>query len=500
MKAYAHIYNAALVILGLLLLPGCTVVSQWWDRDSETQLQRSNVTIISEDDFAREIARHSHREAALNARQKAVEVVSLLNEPDVQGIVVQAEQANTTPDVIIVARDPGLTGEEIVSAANLYVVPGFKLSPTSKGFRYGRLARIDQPSTEGEPKDKIACSPLPGLNGEPLIVSDPTTDLPADIRLNSESMVTSVNGAKQPVELRIYSGGTANVAVNRYICAYRRLQPVMRERTEASERERWALPHDLLLIKEEQYLPLAKSKKSPALTNRDVQELTEIVAIANHPDRRALEGNLLRPNDEAPAVSRKFIAVAREVEVFGDRVRTQGFYLAPYLDGLPASAILGRNLSLTFGEGRLPKSDSFLRERVRCGPVITPHRPGCFELCEGMANWRPQQAGYGWDRVSRGLERTTVQWPVFTQEKFFNTFVMSCSLFEPPRMRVSLNVCRDTEECNGIDDNCNGEIDEGSVCDVKMQCPCQPRTCGNLTCGTIPDGCGGVLTCGRTCP
>lgn len=104
----------------------------------------SIITIISEDDFSREIARHSHSGAALNARRKAVEVVSLLNGPDVQGIVLQAKQANTTADVIIVARDQGLTDEGIVSAANLYVVPGFKLSSTSKGFRYGRLARIDQ--------------------------------------------------------------------------------------------------------------------------------------------------------------------------------------------------------------------------------------------------------------------------------------------------------------------------------------------------------------------
>jgi hypothetical protein len=63
-----------------------------------------------------------------------------------------------------------------------------------------------------------------------------------------------------------------------------------------------------------------------------------------------------------------------------------------------------------------------------------------------------------------------------------------------------------TEVCNGLDDNCDGRIDEGpnlvegEVCQVSLACACQPATCAALgkNCGSVPDGCGGTLSCG-TC-
>ncbi len=49
------------------------------------------------------------------------------------------------------------------------------------------------------------------------------------------------------------------------------------------------------------------------------------------------------------------------------------------------------------------------------------------------------------------------------------------------------------EKCDGIDNNCNGQTDEGGVC-------CKPKTCADLgqECGQADDGCGGTLDCG-TC-
>ena len=55
-----------------------------------------------------------------------------------------------------------------------------------------------------------------------------------------------------------------------------------------------------------------------------------------------------------------------------------------------------------------------------------------------------------------------------------------------------------TEVCNGIDDNCDGQIDEGGVCNATTtSCTCKKTTCGaqGATCGTIPDGCGGTILC-----
>lgn len=71
--------------------------------------------------------------------------------------------------------------------------------------------------------------------------------------------------------------------------------------------------------------------------------------------------------------------------------------------------------------------------------------------------------------------------------------------FNPPPLPT--NCSHIVEQCNGQDDNCNGQIDEGIACAIPQQCPCQPsQACAEEDCGRrIPDGCGGVLDCGA-CP
>lgn len=56
------------------------------------------------------------------------------------------------------------------------------------------------------------------------------------------------------------------------------------------------------------------------------------------------------------------------------------------------------------------------------------------------------------------------------------------------------------EVCNGEDDNCDDQIDEGGVCRAPTNCACQPVSCTSVgaQCGVIPDGCGAQLDCG-TC-
>lgn len=69
----------------------------------------------------------------------------------------------------------------------------------------------------------------------------------------------------------------------------------------------------------------------------------------------------------------------------------------------------------------------------------------------------------------------------------------------PPQPPGGFADCGHRQElCNGLDDNCDGRIDE-FACDVVTNgCNCTPHQCGALRCTTIPDGCGLDLPC--PCP
>lgn len=96
-----------------------------------------------------------------------------------------------------------------------------------------------------------------------------------------------------------------------------------------------------------------------------------------------------------------------------------------------------------------------------------------------------------------------------------------CDYFSPPLL--SNNDCGPvgfppaTEICNGLDDNCNGQIDEGfdennnsvegeacsnrqtgcTTCTLAASANCVGQ---GVSCGAIPDGCGGTIVCGGSCP
>ncbi len=81
---------------------------------------------------------------------------------------------------------------------------------------------------------------------------------------------------------------------------------------------------------------------------------------------------------------------------------------------------------------------------------------------------------------------------------------------EPSSSQASISsdplnaVIPQAEICNGLDDDCNGEIDEGQLCGVNQQClnglcilaDCKPQP---ETCNGLDDDCDGEIDEGNDC-
>lgn len=134
-----------------------------------------------------------------------------------------------------------------------------------------------------------------------------------------------------------------------------------------------------------------------------------------------------------------------------------------------------------------------------CGPVIFPQTGYPRGDKYPVGTYNANQGGYGSDRQQSGRSRTTMRWPVNVEGRH-EIEVVACSLYEPPRPppREGNTVVFHQEYCNGIDDNANGQIDEGA-CSLNACSSCIPVSdCGPRRCVTIPDGCGAVVSC--SCP
>src|SRR5262249_54434655 len=129
-----------------------------------------------------------------------------------------------------------------------------------------------------------------------------------------------------------------------------------------------------------------------------------------------------------------------------------------------------------------------------------PRQPGVNLTVDTL---KPNVAGDRWPTATRvTLHVPRVPDPLGGLRTDQGFSAIACSTYPPLIDRIpNPGGCgnNEVEVCNGRDDNCNGDIDEGDVCAYRStQCPCVPVSCAAVgaTCGTIPDGCGHVLTCG----
>lgn len=135
---------------------------------------------------------------------------------------------------------------------------------------------------------------------------------------------------------------------------------------------------------------------------------------------------------------------------------------------------------------------------------------GCRRVFEKCINGALQQCEPGTpeSEVCDGVDNDCD----YSEDEGFGT--LSCGVGECVQQlpRCDNGVLRETcgdgvtgspEICDGKDNDCNGSIDEGSVCrNDSLSCTCVPKApvlaCGERICGPVADGCGGTIDCG-TC-
>jgi hypothetical protein len=219
-----------------------------------------------------------------------------------------------------------------------------------------------------------------------------------------------------------------------------------------------------------------------------VELAATISTSLNHAESRGILGEY----KEVDALEADVLLVAKSVNVFEERVYADRVFVVPGPVGLPlGTGRVGINTAIV-------GLDESLFSMGVCGPVVFPS----LELGESPPGL-PQplslsQAGYGSDRQLAGLPRATLRFPVVHQGRQ-SIQVLACSHYEPPRPPPPpASPTFKYELCNGVDDTGDGNIDEGT-CALAYCSSCEPVTdCGPRRCSSVPDGCGGILTC--PCP
>ena len=147
--------------------------------------------------------------------------------------------------------------------------------------------------------------------------------------------------------------------------------------------------------------------------------------------------------------------------------------------------------------GGVPGGDAAPGAGDGAGPGAVP---GDFQV-------EPGEPRFGTDRWPANTRVTFRALDKFGRDKRnIDIRALACSTYRPqPERLANPGGCgnQEVEICNGIDDDCDFDIDEGGVCaDRTTSCTCTRVTCAQVgaSCGVIPDGCGQTLSCGAPCP
>jgi len=474
--------------------------------------------IIEEEQLAKAVSEHKYLAVNDGDRLRAIEVATMLNISP-QAAIEYSVATNTANESTVVLVTPKLPSsvQGVVSARNVYVVAisGLSLPPNHHvAVQTLNLSGHGPGGTFG--RVPIECFPSPTQSGAP--ISAASTNLggvPNGTYLNAERLPDVA------VQLVAYPPAEANLPANQFTCLPKTLAREPQGPLVVAGTARWPLPTVAALISERDYRiwsGLPGIERRTPLAEQDIEDARLILVAANYPGARGVEGRLssqwpLGPARHVPSI----LIVARDLQIDGDRARASEYYLVLRWwnnPTWPLPAQIG-DLFIDFGD-HFPYFDA---DGATCAPILLAATACSSGPCAQLKHWNPALGTLGSDRQQLGLSRATMRWNVSIRaddalqsdmiiRSPADWNIATCSLMSPPPWVAAHRICGlnpfsgwpRAETCNGVDDNCDGRIDEAPACDQKQQCPAEAHACGQQTCGDLPDGCGNIVTCGGPCP
>lgn len=481
--------------------------------------------LVTDQELAQMLAARSYVTAPADIRHKAMAVSAVLNEPLVYG--VSARGGMPLPagsQIFLVARsiESGPSPDQLrAKEVSVVALLGVELPPIGRVV-LGATGADGSPVVLRHAMISLECSALPGPQGLAALGADSDAGLPSAVRINAESASLPRNGAGDSVTARFFPASDLGLPSIRFACSRAQGTSSLGKPLPEAGSARLPVGSGAVLMPEAEFqtwFNLARHGPLSVVSQENLREAASLVTAANHFAVQGIEGRRGHWWRLSPEQSPKLIVVARNLQFEGERARATEFFVVPsWWEGpLPAPLpTVATNLFLDFG-ANMPQFDL---GRTSCSPLLLPStdvecRSGA---CDGLPGWRPAIPDLGGDRLLRGLPRVTLHWFGlsaqsgafdFPGRRTLDVHIAACSMtWAPPRRfgpGCGFNEWTGlpyVEQCNGLDDNCDGRVDEGEVCNIPQTqtCPPTPAACGARTCGSIPDGCGNVLVCGAPCP
>lgn len=468
----------------------------------------SAAVMVSEESFQALLSASGGEYGTVVERRKSAAAISANAADELAlGVFGAASGPSTVDtDLFIVARNAALSPNGDIEATDFFVAPvrlGGSVAWKATSLNIAILN--DFPKSECMSANR-GCSAVfatrtQDLHSQHYASPDGTlAGLPADVIANFEASPGPTNAAGFRPSLRLFTPLT--IAPNEFECRlpieWSACEDIPVEGSSLDTGDTVPIPSGAVMLSERDFLTALRDEQSASSSDDDKKLAVEQATTANSAQAIGVIAELV----EEASFDAKLFVVVRNPVLADERVQASQYYLASVqLSG--NARWLGQSPQMV-----LQPPFSLNGQQGPCGPIsVTEDAPRCDtpNCLPTQIQIQDNQPLFGNNRWP-SYPRVTLRIPD-TRVPFKDMTTFGCARWQPvpptnPCGGVGAPGQSFIESCNGIDDDCDGRIDEGDVCADRTVCgSCQPRTCAQqgLTCGSTNNGCGLILTCGGAC-